>query len=427
MSIISAGNTVTTAMVQTADTSGNLVFVTTGGVLYANSSAGGLAIPSGTTAQRPASTVNGTVRYNTTLGAVEMYVGGAWVVSNYTSAPVNTVAPVVTGTAAQGSTLTVTNGTWTNSPTSYSYQWLANSVAITSNATANTFVLTASEVNTTVSCNVTAVNIAGGTTATSNSTGTVVGVYTATYLIIAGGASGGGGPSGSSGGGGGGAGGLLANTTSVVPGTTYSFVVGAGGPGTTSVGAQGINGSNTTAFSLTAIGGGGGGNTGTGSAGGSGGGGANYAGQQAGGAGTSGQGFAGANAPGGDNYPSGGGGGSSQIGQGINGGNGTVTTITGSSVTYAGGGGGSLYPSGGGSGGTGGGGAGGAGAATAFTGSGGGGQANGGGSGSGASGIIIISVPTAKWSNVYTGSNVVVTTSGSNTIAKFSASGSYTA
>jgi hypothetical protein len=414
-------------MVQTADTSGNLIFVTTGGVLYANSSIGGFAMPSGTTAERPASAVNGMLRYNTTIDVVEMYVDGAWVVSNFTSAPVNTVAPVVTGTAAQGSTLTVTNGTWNNSPTSFSYQWLANSVAITSNATANTFVLTASEVNTTVSCNVTAVNIAGGTTATSNSTGVVVGVYTATYLIIAGGASGGSGPGGSSGGGGGGAGGLLANSTSVVPGTTYTITVGAGGAGTTTAPRDGFAGSNTTAFSLTDSGGGPRGGTGVGQTGGSGGGGASYAGNNAGGAGTAGQGFDGATAPGGGSFLSGGGGGAGQAGQGGNGGNGAVSTITGSSVTYAGGGGGAAYPSGGGTGGSGGGGNGGAGAATAFTGSGGGGQSNGGGSGSGASGIVIISVPTDKWSNTYSGANVIVTTSGSNTIAKFSASGSYTA
>jgi hypothetical protein len=47
--------------------------------------------------------------------------------------------------------------------------------------------------------------------------------------------------------------------------------------------------------------------------------------------------------------------------------------------------------------------------------------------GSGGSGVVIISVPTSSFSNTYTGSNVVVTTSGSNTIIKYSASGTYTA
>ena len=36
--------------------------------------------------------------------------------NSYGSAPVNTVAPAVTGTATFGSTLTTTNGTWTGAP-----------------------------------------------------------------------------------------------------------------------------------------------------------------------------------------------------------------------------------------------------------------------------------------------------------------------
>lgn len=37
--------------------------------------------------------------------------------------PVNTVAPAVTGGTTIGSTLTCSTGTWTNTPTSYAYQW----------------------------------------------------------------------------------------------------------------------------------------------------------------------------------------------------------------------------------------------------------------------------------------------------------------
>jgi hypothetical protein len=51
------------------------------------------------------------------------------------SAPANTVAPAVTGTAQVGSTLSGTDGTWTNSPTSYSRQWYTNTVATTSGGT----------------------------------------------------------------------------------------------------------------------------------------------------------------------------------------------------------------------------------------------------------------------------------------------------
>lgn len=45
------------------------------------------------------------------------------------SPPVNTVAPVVSGTAIVGQNLTVTPGTWTNSP-ELTYQWRRNGVAI---------------------------------------------------------------------------------------------------------------------------------------------------------------------------------------------------------------------------------------------------------------------------------------------------------
>jgi hypothetical protein len=44
----------------------------------------------------------------------------------------------------------------------------------------------------------------------------------------------------------------------------------------------------------------------------------------------------------------------------------------------------------------------------------------------GGSGVVILSVPTAKYSGTTTGSPTV-TTSGSNTIIKFTSSGSYTA
>jgi len=42
------------------------------------SSTGALALPSGTTAQEPASPVNGWIRYNTTISAFEGYVAGVW-------------------------------------------------------------------------------------------------------------------------------------------------------------------------------------------------------------------------------------------------------------------------------------------------------------------------------------------------------------
>ncbi len=87
-------------------------------------------------------------------------------------APVNTVAPTISGTAKVDSTLTVGRGTWTNSPASYAYQWQrcdaagANCQAI-SNATATAYKLVAADRGVTVRVVVTATNPGGSASATS--------------------------------------------------------------------------------------------------------------------------------------------------------------------------------------------------------------------------------------------------------------------
>jgi hypothetical protein len=261
--------------------------------------------------------------------------------------------------------------------------------------------------------------------------------YTASYLIVAGGGAGGSCLAGNYTPGGGGAGGFLTGTATLTPGTTYTATVGAGGFAVTN--ATGGNGSNSTLTGQTAaVGGGGGGGgpsgAGLGANGGSGGGGGGGGTGQAGGTGTSGQGNNGGTGQSGGAYNGGGGGGASAAGtnggSGATGGAGTASSITGASVTYAGGGGGGGGANGGGAGGGGVGSSSGAGTAgTTNTGGGGGGSGNSVGStngGAGGSGVVILSVPTASYSGTTTGSPTI-TTSGSNTIIKFTVSGSYTA
>lgn len=267
-------------------------------------------------------------------------------------------------------------------------------------------------------------------------TNTAPSPYSASYLVIAGGGGGG-----SNRGGGGGAGGLLTGTVTLNVGTVYSITVGGGGAsGSASVGGTGVNSvlSGTGITTQTALGGGGGAyiSTITGVSGGSGGGGAFNGGS--GGSGTSGQGFGGGSGSTTATVSAGGGGGASAVGgtglggvTGGVGGAGTSSSITGSAITYAGGGGGSSETVAGGAGGAGGGGTGATNGVTNATdgtantgGGGGGGYPNAGGAGG--SGVVILSVPTVNYTGTTTGSPTV-TTSGSNTIIKFTASGSYTA
>ena len=339
---------------------------------------------------------------------------------NGSNSPTNTVAPVVSGVPKTTRTLSVTNGTWINSPTSYTYQWQRNNSTNISSATSSTYVVQNADLGYTINCRVTAINAFGSSTANSNSTAAVTyGVYSATYFMIGGGGGGGGGSGG--GGGGGGAGQYLYSSTNLNVGDTYNMVVGAG------AGQSGTGGSSSLG-TITAVGGGGGSSPGQG--------------------GTSGNGISGGSAGGTGNFGGGGGGGAtgagssgydsgSDVGIGGNGGAGVSTTITGSTLYFGGGAGaGGYYGFGTGSTGGGNGGKGspttGDTASTAGStnsGSGGGGWAYNRnlGSNDGGSGIVIISVPTSFYTGIYTGSSVIVSTNGSNTVLQFLANGSYTA
>ena len=96
------------------------------------------------------------------------------------SAPINTIAPVISGTTTLGSVLTTTNGTWTGSPApTFTYQWTRNSVNIAS-ATASTYTLVLADSGANINCVVTGTNASGSSSATSNTI--VAGVFTASFI-----------------------------------------------------------------------------------------------------------------------------------------------------------------------------------------------------------------------------------------------------
>jgi hypothetical protein len=83
-------------------------------------------------------------------------------------APVNTVAPAITGTAQEGQTVTCSTGTWTGTPTiTYAYQWKRNGSNIGS-ATNSTYTLVTADVSQSITCTVTATNGSGSANANSN-------------------------------------------------------------------------------------------------------------------------------------------------------------------------------------------------------------------------------------------------------------------
>lgn len=384
---------------------------------------------------------------------------------NYSSATTTTSLTVTASTVATLSNLTIASGTL--SPV-FSSDTITYSASVSNGTTSVTVTPTLTNSNSTVKVNgvTVASGVASGAISLNEGANTITTVVTAqdatttktytitvtragaavsvNYLIVAGGGAGGTGV-----GGGGGAGGLLASTTSLSSGVTYTISVGSGGlKGTpfSGVSARGGNGgdsyiSGTGFTTITAIGGGGGGtNSGTtdGSSnpgGSSGGRSDNRAGSLA--AATAGQGnIGGESTPGwGDPYGAGGGGGAGAVGSNHNsngggaGGVGLASNITGTTVYYAGGGGGGSF-SGGGLGGNGGGGTSTGNSATAngtdgFGGGGGGSKSNGDTAGVGGKGVVILSIPTASYSGNYTGSPTI-TTSGSNTILKFTGNGTYT-
>ena len=100
----------------------------------------------------------------TTAGTVNVAAAGGAV-------PANTVLPAITGTAQVGSVLTCSTGTWSNSPTSYSYQWKSGATNV--GTAVNTYTPVGGDSGNTITCTVTATNANGSASATSAATAVI--------------------------------------------------------------------------------------------------------------------------------------------------------------------------------------------------------------------------------------------------------------
>src|SRR5205823_5634325 len=96
------------------------------------------------------------------------------------AAPSNETPPTITGEARQGQTLSEVHGTWTNNPTSYTYQWLqcdsaGNSCTNISGAEGQTYVPVEGDAGHKLRVQETASNAGGpGQAATSEATAVVL-------------------------------------------------------------------------------------------------------------------------------------------------------------------------------------------------------------------------------------------------------------
>lgn len=98
------------------------------------------------------------------------------------AAPVNTVAPTISGPVRVGDILTATTGTWLNTPTSYTYLWTkSDGSSLSGTATNSTYSIGALDSNVSIVVKVTASNAGGSNYVTSSATTQVYNPYSAIF------------------------------------------------------------------------------------------------------------------------------------------------------------------------------------------------------------------------------------------------------
>jgi hypothetical protein len=94
------------------------------------------------------------------------------------AAPTSSAAPTITGLARQGGTLSASTGSWSGSPTGYSYRWsqcdgTGSSCVSIGGATSSSYQVAQGDVGSTLRVSVTATNAGGSASATSAPTAAV--------------------------------------------------------------------------------------------------------------------------------------------------------------------------------------------------------------------------------------------------------------